>query len=431
VSGRQFFFLKQTIHRKNAPSLLMTMTSMIMMRVPLLLLLQSLLVLILVGVTLLQQPARAAAAAQQECEATEGGGGGTCAGGATSTIGSSAGSTKSSSRPPPRYPCEEGDFPASLCGVPASLYDAGGTAVAYTPHAPESSTVCDAAKYQEHAYKVAQWPFYRSQRGGGAPKVSLTVSLLGCDNVSLSSSAKGSGAENEPQCCCHALLVPPPNGATVLAEVQVWQARPDGTYSSLRHHTSGDCRARQQRNITAAAATATTSSSEITFDTVAPGSVGSLGGLAGDSGSMYDLPPYGPPVVHILARATGHAPVLVDVPVSTAMADDGDFSNNSLFWDLRGAAWVRGRRRQDEPPRYRITSAAWGRNHGDDDDDRVLEINVEIRLPRYNEEAAAASTVALSEQRQLCPSLVYGLPSSFFLEPIAVCAPSMLNFFDL
>ena len=175
-------------------------------------------------------------------------------------------------------------------------------------------------------------------------------------------------------CWCHH------NGAVsrLMAEVEVWQARPDGTYSSLRR-TSGDCRARQQRNITT---TTTATTSTITFDTVAPGSVGSLGGLTGDSSSgMYDLPPYGPPVLHILARATGHAPVLVDVPVSTAMADD-DVASHS-FWDLRGAAWVRG---SEESPRYRITSAAWRRDHGGDDDDRVLEIHVEIRLPRYQEE---------------------------------------------
>lgn len=256
-----------------------------------------------------------------------------------------------------------------VCGAPSSIYSSGGTAVAYTQNQPVSSIICDAAINPK--YRIAGWPFSRST-WKRAPKVQLKINLLGCRT-------------KENMCCCDALNE---------AEIEVWQARSDGTYSSLTGY--GECRARGH-----------TRNGSIVFQTTAPGSTGSLGGL-GPSG--LEFAPYGPPVVHILAKAAGHAATLVDVPVSVNMKT----LEQGLFWgpDFRGAAWVRS----TEDSRFRI--ASWK----DFPDQNRFEVEVDILLAEAPDKSSSS---------ELCQSFLYGLPSSFFLEPMAVCAPSMLDFFDL
>ena len=261
--------------------------------------------------------------------------------------------------------------------------------MAYTPHAPESHTICEPANYTRTTtttkYRPAGWAWTRSVEQQ-APRLSLKLHVLGCG---LSSAQ---GPTPEDLCCCHDLQ-------TTNFNVEAWQARPDGSYSSLRENAGavGDCRASQS-----------TSNSFVVFETVAPGSVGSMGGMGGGRDSM----PYGPPVIHVMIQAQGYAPILVDVPVSIDMAT----FQKSSFWgsDFRGAAWVR----RPSDAHYRVTG--W---RGDKSRNRV-EMDVDIMLPQ-------TTTAGSSSRSELCPSIAYGLPSSFFFEPIAVCAPSMLNFFAL
>lgn len=263
----------------------------------------------------------------------------------------------------------------AVCAPPASLYGSGGTAMAYAPNQPESAVICDddgAAAAGARTYRAAGWPFSRST-WPHAPKVQLKLNLLGCVN------AKGD------TCCCHALSE---------AEVEVWQARPDGTYSSLTG--VGDCRARSQ-----------TRNGSVVFATLAPGSTGAMGGL-GPGG--WEFAPYGPPVLHILAKAAGHAATLVDVPLSVHARTlaRGAFRGP----DIRGAAWVRS----SGSSRYSITS--WAGFPGEN----RIEVEIDIYLLQTGPHPSSST---------LCPSILYGHPSSFFLEPIAVCAPSMLDFFAL
>lgn len=256
-----------------------------------------------------------------------------------------------------------------VCVPPSSIYGSGGTAVAYVPNQPVSSTICKTA--DQSKYRVSGWPFSRST-WNEAPVVQLKINVLGCKALGNT-------------CCCQPLND---------VEIEAWQARPDGIYSSLAG--GGDCRTRSQSR-----------RGRVVLDTVAPGSTGSLGGI-GPSG--WDFAPYGPPVLHVLVKTAGHAETLVDVPVSVNM----ETLEQGSFWgpDFRGAAWVRAKNKS----RFKIVS--W---KGYPELNRV-ELEVDVYLP---------FAPGIPSTNYLCPSFVYGLPSSFFLEPIAVCAPSMLDFFDL
>jgi hypothetical protein len=274
--------------------------------------------------------------------------------------------------------CENVDSIA--CVPPTSIYGSGGTAVAYAPNQPFKSIICNStdAGHSNH-YRAARWPWTRTKsRRAAAPTVSLKINLHGCES-------KGN------KCCCRAL-----NGD---AEIDVWQTRPDGTYSSLTS-ARGECRARYS-----------VQNGRVDFSTVAPGSTGSMGGL-GPGG--WDTYPYGPPVIHLLVKAASRTPLLVDIPILFNLQS---LEQNS-FWggDFRGAAWVR----KSEGVRYRFVS--W---KGYPKDNRI-ETEIDVFL---HEASLTARTTFL--EPELCRSFLYGFPSSFFLEPIALCAPSLLDFFDL
>ena len=170
----------------------------------------------------------------------------------------------------------------------------------------------------------------------------------------------------------------------------------------------------------------------------------------------WDIPPYGPPVIHMMihqtvrtATSTTTTTTFVNVPIL--------FTKTTLeltkFYgsDYRGPAWVvpttksktqarrwysrnAGSGSGDEinPERYQITK--WEpipeKNH--------INVEMDIYVPQssnhpVNDIPATTTTSILSSQKQvLCPSsYLYGFPTSFFVEPIAVCAPSLLNFFQL
>ena len=188
---------------------------------------------------------------------------------------------------------------ASVCEQLSSIYGSGGTAMAYKPNQPESSVICDASDPQK--YRIAGWPFSRST-WKNAPSVQLKINLFGCQ----------AGGDT---CCCHTLNE---------ADIEIWQARPDGTYSSLSNEDK-ECRARSH-----------TVTGNAVFQTVAPGSTGSLQGL-GPNG--WEFAPYGPPTIHILVKATEYDATLVDVllPINMKTLEHGK------FWgpDIRGSAWVR------------------------------------------------------------------------------------------
>jgi len=186
--------------------------------------------------------------------------------------------------------------------------------------------------------------------------------------------------------------------------VEAWQTRPDGTYSSLRQgHEEGDCRAR---------ATVDPQRSKVTLTTVAPGSHGSLGGLV--PSPLFDWSPYGPPSLHLLVSSPGLTAVsiLVDIPmlINSETLEREEFS----FSDYRGASWMK---QSAATPPVKISS--WSAQPKENKIDISMDAFISAQ-PGSNRTVDA-----------FCKSMMYGLPSSFFLEPLAMCSKSVLDFFPL
>jgi len=288
--------------------------------------------------------------------------------------------------------CEEGQVcspetpvcgTASYCVTSTPFYQRGGSAQAYTPDAPRKSQVCDANL--QSPYKAATWPFGRSSKRQ-APQVTVNLHLYECSGSVLQNKDQWY-AKNKDQCCC----VPLADNDSI--QIEVWQAKPNGRYSSLSSN-DGICRATLEGT---------------SFTTLAPGSTGILGGL-GPGG--WDLMPFGTPAIHMLFSSQDHQPLLLHVPVVL----DRKLESRSFFGpDWRGPAHVTQKIREQK---YAIEK--WVVT---DDGSIILDINV------YLNAAAQGEPVDLS--KTLCPSTLYGSPTSFFLEPIAVCARSMLDFFEL
>lgn len=271
----------------------------------------------------------------------------------------------------------------SRCGsVSGSIYRHGGSAQAYKPNAPLTESVCDTSSSSSKQSQplVATWPFSRGRRKGENPTLHVRGSLWTCST-------------DNDQCCCKLLE----NEIEEMPVVEVWQARTDGTYSAISSQDSRDCRATVPMK----------SSSLFEFDTLLPGSMGLFGGL-GPFG--LDFPPYGPPLIHFLITTPEYEPLLVSVPV---LADRS--LQPSSFWgpDLRGHSLASPKTQSDMP--YELSSWAV----------KGSEVNLDIDF--FLVEAVGSASL----EHALCPSSMYGLSSSFFFEPIAICAPSILDFFKL
>jgi hypothetical protein len=309
-----------------------------------------------------------------------------------------------------RFKC---GLPQSFCErdgteTKTSIYGHGGTAQAYVPGAPISTAVCDAALHQTSRHRVAGWPLSRTSHRS-APLVALRIHLWSCQDSG--SFDRENDKDDDPKCCCDALkaerrIAESPSDPT--ATIEIWQARPDGSYSSLRERmddrVQGDCRTRVHLE---------RGSSSVTVNTVAPGSTGILGGLGP---GRWDFPPFGPPVVHVLVTAPGHAPLLLDIPFMFNRKTLNPKSS-MLGGDWRGSAWMR-KSCEDKP--YDVRK--W---FGNPKDNRI-DVDLTVYLTRIPEQEVNGSPSSL-----WCPSMLYGLPSSFFLEPIAVCARPLLDFFAL
>jgi hypothetical protein len=267
-----------------------------------------------------------------------------------------------------------------VCVASTSIYSQGGTAQAYKPNAPLSSTVCKPESVDSYKYKTASW--YINRRGskeGKAPLLDITLKLRSC------------APSNDGDCICNRLEGP----ALATNIVEIWQTRPDGKYTSLRN--SDDCRAQVQVD----------KLGEVFFSTVAPGSSGIMGGL-GPFG--FDWLPYGPPIIHILVHVAGHEPLLLDLPAHPRKKtlEQQKFS----LGDWRGVGWM-----SKKPVESVMNISSWEPTV----EENRISIEFEISLQRSSQ----------ATELELCESYFYGLPASFFLEPIAVCSPSTLDFFAL
>uniref|UniRef100_A0A7S2YRZ8 Uncharacterized protein n=1 Tax=Entomoneis paludosa TaxID=265537 RepID=A0A7S2YRZ8_9STRA len=197
-----------------------------------------------------------------------------------------------------------------------------------------------------------------------------------------------------------------------VATVEAWQTRPDGTYSSLRSgKDEGDCRAR---------VIADPKSSQVKLETVAPGSFGSLGGLV--PSPFFDWSPYGPPALHLLISAPEimGVPTLVDLPMLLD-SDSLEPKEFSFAADWRGHGWMKPLKVNAKAPEKSnpVKLSKWTAKP----DENRIEASYDILIEKVK------SPTNKTASDIFCDSLFYGLPSSFFLEPMSICAPSMLDFF--
>ena len=178
------------------------------------------------------------------------------------------------------------------------------------------------------------------------------------------------------------------------ATVEVWQPRPNGVYSSLSpNNEEGDCRATILPE----------DDGSFEFSTLAPGSTGLMGGLGP---GVFDLALYGPPAMHFLVSAPGYEIFLGQLIVSS---DVKDFTGTSMAGADSGEGTMHG---IDIISKEKISGGG-------------IEIQIEINMQSIGEERHTNLNEAL------CQSRILGLPQAFFLEPIALCAPVILDFFPL
>lgn len=259
----------------------------------------------------------------------------------------------------------------------ASLYRHGGSARAYTSQVPESTMICEES-YLDLSHRVATWPFSRSSLHN-APQIAIETTLWGCKKSPSS------------QCTCEP--IEDKEGTTI----EVWQASPGGTYSPVSSDT-GECRAKLSGY------------SKIEFETVAPGSTGSLGGLGP---SNWDFFPYGPPLIHFLAQSPGHLPTLVDVPMSF---DPQTLELVNFRWpDWRGSARVGS---------HSPTSSAFKLSHiSANRRKKTVKLSLDLYLYRSDDDIPVGFL-------NFCEASASILPASFFKEPITECS-SLQRFFDM
>ena len=173
--------------------------------------------------------------------------------------------------------------------------------------------------------------------------------------------------------------------------MEVWHAQPNGRYSTLGEE-SDKCRAKIE----------TDSHGSFVFKSLAPGTYGSLNGL---SPGGFDFPPFGPKLIHFRVTADGYKPLVTQVILHES-------ENEIKLMDFRGPAMILGS--SDGLPELELVgNTSEGGN------------KYKIKLVM---EAAAAE----EKQEEMCPSgIFWGLPTSFFTEPISVCKPALLRYFSL
>jgi hypothetical protein len=133
--------------------------------------------------------------------------------------------------------------------------------------------------------------------------------------------------------------------------------------------------------------------------------------------------PYGPAVIHLWATADGYAPTLVDLPVALDLKSLQPKSPSFGWTDWRGASWMLPASAaigSGGGLGYEIT--AWTANVA------ARQVTIEVTLLL---QPAATYSADDDPSFLLCEAPVYGLPASFFREPLAVCARPLLDFFAL
>ena len=290
----------------------------------------------------------------------------------------------------------------------ATIYDGGLTAQSYKPDAPIKTSVCEASSSNSH--NVAHWPFWRSKYGN-------VVSLVVHGNIY--SCGKGSSLLHS-------------SSSNVIMEV--WQPSTDGTYSSLRSGIDeGACRASVPINKTINNEFSNLVG-QVQYETLAPGSPGILGGLVPDS--SRDYPPYAPGAVNMFLNIEGYHPLLGQLDMNSIEAwlllKDSQGRFRFKGWDIRPHASKS--KASVGLGGIEIRSVQKASRSGYD---LAFEVGVDIYLVGEDQNIGMTSDPTTHESVSkdvFCTSYWYfsfSWISSFFREPIAVCFPSLLDFFAL
>jgi hypothetical protein len=223
------------------------------------------------------------------------------------------------------------------------------------------------------------------------------------------------------------------------AVIEVWQPRPDGTYSSLRNGVQdGDCRA--TLSITTDSITLNNVQlGNFVIETLAPGSTGILGGLVPSPSSFWfrEYPPYSPGKIHFLINVPGYYTLLADLSMEgVGKMLSNDARRDSIARDIGG--------------RYRFFGGDWRPHDAIDDDnngavfggmelqsatmDDSLLVEISFFLvPMLSGDGRREEMTdkGLRPRDIFCSSGYFGWIPSFFKEPISVCFSSLLDFFAL
>ena len=290
----------------------------------------------------------------------------------------------------------------------SNYYSRGMSAQAYKPDSPMKKHVCEANIVEEgssNLHNVAHWPFWRSSYSNVVPVV-VHAKIYSC----------GGGGH--------------PSTDTTTMTMDVWQPRPDGTFSSLRTGIEeGECRA----NVPISTKTNDDFSNIIgqaRFETLVPGSPGVLGGLIPTTSKDY--PPYGPGIIHVYLNAKGYYPVLGQLNMNEL--DDWLMNKDSRRFRFRGSDF----RPQANANNIDADSSSGGGgieiHHIEiSKTTRQLSLEVDVFIVPLEQIDGEETTQSTSLSDVFCTSrgLLNWIVSGFFKEPIAVCFPSLLDFFQL
>mmetsp|Transcript_21656 Transcript_21656/g.35440 ORF Transcript_21656/g.35440 Transcript_21656/m.35440 type:complete len:336 (+) Transcript_21656:103-1110(+) len=290
-------------------------------------------------------------------------------------------------------------------GGDTSLYVGGeATAQAYKPNAPIKTSVCDESSSSEYnVHKVAHWSFWRSDYKDSVP-IFIKGNLLSCHS---GDAAAAIGNE---------------------ATLEVWQPRPNGTYSSIRPGIEeGDCRASVPITTTTKYYSDNDSNiatddinriGTVEFETFAPGSIGILNGLV--PSSSRDYLPYKPGAIHMFLNVEGYHPFLRELSLSElndwipAKISKGRFK-------LSG-----GKSFSSNSDGIEILSVTPKSRPGYE-----LAIEVEINLFLVGNDKEAHGTIGdIFCSHNLQRGRLNWIPL-FFKEPISVCSAAYMDFFAL
>ncbi|KAL3817618.1 hypothetical protein ACHAXA_006507 [Cyclostephanos tholiformis] len=369
------------------------------------------------------------------------------------------------SRVCPRRHSSCGEWPSSSSSLVGHYYHHDGiSAQAYKPHSPTKTSVChtnDPGTNDNESvgvggggdgvWRVANWPFWRSEYD--AVPLVVIGDIYGCVEVAYPPSASTTTSTPSSTSSSQVARDYVDDDDDSIISMEVWQPRPDGTYSSLRPGVEeGECRARIPVEVISTADDVvamkedgeSSSYSNIIghfrYETLVPGSTGLLGGLVPRGGGL-DYPPYGPGGVHMYLDVRGYRPLLDSIDTSDLydwlLPPRNDVPGRDRFrfvgWDMRPhAAKTSGNAKPSNDAGdcgggIEIRSLTKVSRHGYD---LALEVKVDVFVVH---DAMGDGLVTIDPTDVFCSTRrgFLGRIRSFFKEPIAICFPSLLDFFSL